>query len=768
MSENTTISTVSKEAKDLLSRLLASENIEVIHQQVPTAYFDVKRRVLCLPMWKDMSNDLYDMLIGHEVSHALFTPGGSEPLMTAIDSIDSKNKAVVKDYLNVVEDARIERAIQKKFPGLRKNFRIAYREMVERDFFGIAGKDIQGLCLLDRLNIRFKVGSIVGVRFNAEEQVFADRMLAVSTWDEVVDLSRDLYEFCKAEEPTTPEQEPDTPEEGDEGDSETEGPESETGETGSGGEGGEEGTDEESEGSDDAESGNGSGAAEGDDSESGEGSGDGEDSGESMEDDTDDGSSADSVDGEDVSGQASDNQPNDAGEGEVTAPASETQRAMDDAMEDMVDENQKAPVYGSLPKLNLENIVVDFTKVIEDFQNDQVGRNSNYSPLVHGATPDQVLADALKKWEASEGKTVALMAKQFELKKGADISKRAMVAKTGILDTVKMVDYRWSEDIFRKNTLLPKGKNHGVMMYIDWSGSMSDMMGDTLRQLVTLAAFCRRVGIPFEAYAFTNAYGERFEEATIADSKPGEFDMNRRNFRLLNLLSSRAKNRDWNRLVASCLQMIDYFDTAYTRDDSQMWSYGGTIPRGYGLGSTPLDESIVAASQMVPEFQRANGLQIVNTFFLTDGGTSSSPLQNQVIGVEDDCYWAPKVLKKGTRTWKTQGRNTTETLLRYLSDTTGSKVMGMFLRSSKHFHHTDGKVERDFTENKCAELGEYGGYDNYFLLDPTNRKGKKVSDLNANATPTVVRNAFIREAKSGKAMRNLMSRIAECVAIDRF
>ena len=68
MSEKRTISTVSTEAKDLLSRLLASENIEVIHQEVPTAYFDVQRRVLCLPMWKDMSNDLYDMLIGHEVS----------------------------------------------------------------------------------------------------------------------------------------------------------------------------------------------------------------------------------------------------------------------------------------------------------------------------------------------------------------------------------------------------------------------------------------------------------------------------------------------------------------------------------------------------------------------------------------------------------------------------------------------------------------------------------------------------------------------------
>ena len=779
MSEKRTISTVSTEAKDLLSRLLASENIEVIHQEVPTAYFDVQRRVLCLPMWKDMSNDLYDMLIGHEVSHALFTPAGSEPLMTAIDSIDSKNKAVVKDYLNVVEDARIERMIQKKFPGLRKNFRVAYREMVERDFFGIAGKDVQSLGLIDRLNIHFKVGTMVGIQFNAEEQVFADRMLAVSTWDEVVDLARDLYEYCKAQSPQTPQ--PEVPEA--DGDFDSPAPEGETGtEVGTGMPG-----DSDDDSDSESEGGDGDEGSESEDGESGSGSespeapedadGDpasakgGEDSGDSMEDDTDDGESAESTDGDSVQdGSASDNQPNEAGEGEVTAPGSETQRAMDSAMEDMVDENASAPIYGSLPKLNLDSIVVDYSTVIEEFTTHN--RGSGMQGKIPGSTVDQMLAKVLKEWEAREGKTVATMAKQFELKKNADISKRASIAKTGVLDTVKMVDYRWSEDIFRKHTLLPKGKNHGVMMFIDWSGSMQDMMSDTIRQLVTLAAFCRRVNIPFEAYAFTNSYGDRYEDVNVANCQPGEFDMNRRSFRLLNLLSSRAKNRDWNRLVACCLQMIDYFDSAYSRNvESEIFSYRGDIPRGYGLGSTPLDESIVAAAQMVPDFQAANGLQIVNTFFLTDGGTSSSPLHNDVIGRDSDDggYWGrPVVLKKGTRQWKSEGRNTTQTLLRYLSDTTGSKVMGMFLQTSRYFHHADEKKTQEFTENKCVELGAENGYDNYFLLDPTSRKGKRVADLDADASPTVVRNAFIREAKQGKAMRNLMSRIAECVAIDRF
>ena len=94
-------------SKSILARLLASEDIDVQHQPVETASFDVENRVLTLPMWDDMSNELYDMLVGHEVAHALYTPNGAETLMSAIESIDSDPRAwnIVKSYLNIVEDA---------------------------------------------------------------------------------------------------------------------------------------------------------------------------------------------------------------------------------------------------------------------------------------------------------------------------------------------------------------------------------------------------------------------------------------------------------------------------------------------------------------------------------------------------------------------------------------------------------------------------------------------------------------------------------------
>ena len=66
---------ISRTSKDVLARLLASENLIVEHSSdAATASFDTNARILTLPVWQDMSNSLYDMLVGHEVAHALWTP----------------------------------------------------------------------------------------------------------------------------------------------------------------------------------------------------------------------------------------------------------------------------------------------------------------------------------------------------------------------------------------------------------------------------------------------------------------------------------------------------------------------------------------------------------------------------------------------------------------------------------------------------------------------------------------------------------------------
>ena len=98
------------------------------------------------------------------------------------------------------------------------------------------------------------------------------------------------------------------------------------------------------------------------------------------------------------------------------------------------------------------------------------------------------------------------LVKEFECRKSADSYARATVSRTGVLDTAKLHTYRYNEDLFKKVTTLADGKNHGLIFILDWSGSMGDVLLDTVKQMCNLVWFCKKVGIPFDVYAFTNEY----------------------------------------------------------------------------------------------------------------------------------------------------------------------------------------------------------------------------------------------------------------------
>jgi len=184
---------INKESKGYLAKLLATENITIQHKKVKTAYFDVKNRILCLPIWKNMGNDVIDLLISHEVGHALFTP--SDGWAKAID------KGIQHSFLNVIEDARIEKLIRRRYPGLKQSFIKGYKELISNNFFGTKEKDVNNMLLIDRLNIHFK-SSIVGstVKFtNKKELDIVKRMDNLETWEDVVKLAEELGGYCKSE-----------------------------------------------------------------------------------------------------------------------------------------------------------------------------------------------------------------------------------------------------------------------------------------------------------------------------------------------------------------------------------------------------------------------------------------------------------------------------------------------------------------------------------------------------------------------------------------
>ena len=184
--------------KDIVGKLMSQENISIVHKpDYKTASFDLESRTLFLPEFANVSEDVYDLLIGHEVSHALNTPKQGWHKST------EKRGENFKTFLNVVEDARIEKMIQRKFPGLKSSFKKGYKELYDMDLFGIrekSRKELDDMLLIDRLNLYFKLGQFQsGVSFKEEEYQYVEEMENLKTWKDVVKLAEKLFEYCKEE-----------------------------------------------------------------------------------------------------------------------------------------------------------------------------------------------------------------------------------------------------------------------------------------------------------------------------------------------------------------------------------------------------------------------------------------------------------------------------------------------------------------------------------------------------------------------------------------
>ena len=735
---------------------MAQEDITVQHSaSAQTAAFDVQNRCLILPVWKDMDNSMYDMLVGHEVSHALHTPAQGWQDFVG-------NSGMRHMFVNVVEDARIERMIKAKFPGLRRDFAAAYASLHDRDLFEISGKDVSSLALIDRLNLHFKIGlhCQVPIPFSADEQQYVTRMSETETFEDVMELAQELYEMQKEEdEKNQPEQDQGSPEsgagEGSGGDGENAADSDESGEGGAGS------------GADDTdESGDESGSG-------GEGDESGEDSGASMTDDTDDGESAESTTGEssDESGSGSeesgldyDDYSNDPGD---SSPAGATQRNFEKGMEDMRDENAGEWRYATLPTPILENIVIDY-KTIETLWTDYAASDTDRWNDKYNIERRSENATALQTYLNSIKGTVNQMVQQFQMKQAAEADKRTEIAKTGVLDTNTMINYRWSEDIFVKNEVHADGKSHGMVMYVDWSGSMSGILKDTVEQLLVLVEFCRKVNIPFEVYAFSSQrycpfnnyssdeYRDWHENLPSQWTPTHELDCTPHEFSLYNFLSSRMNKREF------ATGLSNFWNLTLGQHH-----YGVPAPRCLSLGCTPLNEAVWCAMDMVPAFQNANSVQIVNTVFLTDGEGHGMVARYGYGRSNSKSFVTDKKTKKNYD----MDRGETPALLNMLRDKTGSNLVGVRLHDSKnlrflryHMEHEDyARLEKQYKSDNFVTLPS--AYDEYFIVKGDLKVETDAMDsLDEDASMTRIKNAFIKGGNRKKASRVIANKMVDIFA----
>ena len=665
--------------KSLLAKLLATENITVeVKSNLPTAAFDPTSRTMYIPKWKDMPTSMQDLLIGHEVGHAFETPAEGWHDAVCEDR-------TLKGFLNVIEDARIERKVKSRYPGLVRSFYAGYRELFERDFFGVKDVDVNKLPLIDRINLHFKVGSFLNVQFSDSEQSFVDRCATTESWEEVEVLARELHGKAQetAEEDVEQLMEDFAPQSGDsdmdmEGDmsgwEQTESEEDETDEGGSAaGNTGEE-TDEDS-----------------DDESQGAGSSEDEDD-----------SAGDLVEDEDEpeAPQAVQDFADDGGVGSIT------DNAFRDNEEKLLDtSDSKESVYINLP--TGKSLMANIVQPRDVYKWDLVEVGHYTDPEDPKAYADKLYRDFI----AQNSKTINQMVSTFEMKRKASQFIKAKTAKTGDLNEDRLWAYKTSDDLFKQITSIPEGKNHGFIMYLDMSGSMFRNMADTIAQLINLTMFARKINVPFEVYGFTTGHVAWGSSYNRPDAKTGDYVIEEAKVvKLLTSDFSKAQLEEAYKYLLLWKASFDYRmakrEARYNGDMFPVWMNKNDA---LDMGGTPLNATLVIGIEIAKQFRKATGVEILNTIVLTDGEATDfseywRESEDRMCLSTVSHYHQVPVLKYGSAVYPMIRGNAhrnvelTSTLLEIYKEVTGSKVI--------NYHILDRFTKR--TLEDCKDYATVG------------------------------------------------------------
>lgn len=762
--ENT--SQIYREAKSQLARLMANENLTIEHRAVRTASFNTDSRVLTLPIWTDMTGDIYDTLVGHEVGHALDTPAGTETILSAIKSIDAQNMHGAKMFLNVVEDARIEKIVRRRYPGMRRSFSLGYKQLLDRNFFGTIGRDLKTYKLIDRVNLYFKLGSAAIIDFSPKEMELVRMVDNSESFEDVVAAAKALYEHAKLHN----ENQPDEDDDQDEGfdmypdDNGSYYMESESSDE-----------DEEEESNDETDSISDE-SDEGDESDESDESDEGDEGDESMsksESDDEENGSDDEDSDSDGTSDTEDEPIDDVGTAENN-PTSETQESWENQKNKLLSGEVRGYQYCNIPEVDGHKWIVPYKQIHYGNGKTGGGRIEGLSTVVQRETwsglrgPNEAERFAmLNKFKNENAPIISFMVKEFEMRKAAEQYARQSIAKTGVINTNKLHTYKYNDDIFRRITNVPTGKNHGLVLILDWSGSMSDQITGTIEQLINMALFCRRVQIPFEVFAFSDGYQPYPEQANNFKYDNGDMKITL-GLSLLQLLSSTMKPKELNDAMGNLLALGENFKPG----DS------GSRPIGYfRLNGTPLDGALLCLPSIVNAFRKRNKLQIVNTIILTDGENSYSP------EINDKTYdtWGNKVLVVRDKVSKAEytcamygGEELTKILLKNLEDRTNANVIGYYLVSgsiralkrtiSSYFPDDFENAFNRFNEKRYVEITSKG-YTYYYVIKG-NSLQIEAEELNIGRATSAkaIAKAFGKYSKNKLDNRVMLSRFIEKIS----
>ena len=707
--------------KSTLGRLLAAEDIRIEHQKVRGPSFDVKNRVLILPIWKDMDADLYDLMIGHEVGHALYTPADGW-----LNKVREYGKEY-KTFLNLVEDVRIEKKMKRKYPGLKRPMYNGYTQLVDRGFFGVAMEDMKHLPFADRANVYFKLGARADITFTPSEQDLIDRIEQAETFEDAMSLAKEFMDAAKDEKSELDdlfedlmyalENEPS-------GDGEA-GDESEDGET------------------------------------------------TSVQDTIDRLRKAGKNQMADALEKASDKAKQKLQEWMNNDEASSiTADALEQNQEKLIDETAYPATYAHFPKLDVKKFVVDWKKTHSQMKFGVVTESKRlemYNKFMQANR--KYISHMVREFELRRN------AKQFAR---AKVSKTGELDMNRIWSHKLSEDL-----FLQTTTVPDGKNHGMLMLIDMSSSMVDNIGDtiEQLVSLVMFCRKVNIPFDVYGFYDNSQVQDDINVVQHRNDDTPGSMQIESDHFRLKQLFHSSMKTQDFMRATQNMLLLAYGFKHTYGRYYWQ--SGEASIPRSFELGSTPLNESILVLNHVAQQFREEYRIEILNTVILTDGEATNGLQVMGIDPARPEKGMHPIGLGRRTILENRKTRHQiactsgyyqgyTTQMLEMYKHLTGSRVVGIYLMSGRNYKAqayrklqmsvdmvNEAEFEKQWKEefNKHKYIGlKVRGYDTYYMV-PGDEIGIEEMDMDkALQEVNTSRNGLL---KAFKKMQNtkMVSRV---------
>lgn len=642
---------VAVQAKNKFAKLLASENIFIEFRQGVQPHFDVISRVLRLPIWKDYPESCLDRFLGHEVSHAVFTPVDETKKINEEMNILKQNsvndpKALEKFrelkaffmFLNCVEDVRIEKLIIRKFPGLYAQFKDSSFEFIDRDYFDIKkyNNDYSKVNLADRINLFFKLDiycNELKIDFDKQEEDIVSRIAKVETFTEVKILAKELMDICKIKHP-----------------------------------------------------------------------------------------------------EMFSKIENETGLDEISKLIDSIISTQKNWNEKLA-ETSNVPAIGANSNINSQSqIKAEFVYQSEESSDEKriFDRLVPLKDVVASFKPSPRIDLYAKKWfhyTKEIDMYLASMIGTFNRKKSAKTWQNKQKNILGELDLNALFKYKISDDIFKSETIVRKGKNHTIVMFIDYSSSMSDTMPMVLQQLYLMVKFCRLAGVKHVIYGFT----DRGWTPPKTNTKKTTIEMSR-NFKLVELFNHSMRERE----------LLDQFVNLYSLNYIPgLCKSGISIPASENaqlrMGGTPLNDTLMLAHSLLPLIKEQHKSDVMSVIMLTDGDSNGTVVVNEVgqannlTKTSDSMYITSRVSGKSYKIFDKQATNydITAVLAQMIKEDYGYNLINFHILES---YYRDTEIEMYLkrylnkdSKKLCTELINTYKQDGRVLF---NKKISRVWDVN--------------------------------------